>query len=123
MQSGTRILLVDDEPLLLSSLRRIVARTRPDAVVVYAATPEAAEWQLQSTTVRLVVTDMRMWSDDRAGMRVIGAARHAGVPVAVLSGADPAFLESLGLEGIAIIHKRTMTTDQVAKLIETVFAA
>lgn len=121
MDGGTRILLVDDEPLLLTSIRRVLARVRPNAVVVYASSAEAAEWQLRCTTLKLVVTDMRMQSDPRAGMRVVRAAREAKVPVAIMTSVDPAELADLVGPDVEILAKGDMTVERLTNLVERAF--
>jgi DNA-binding NtrC family response regulator len=119
-----RVLLVDDEPALLSALRRVVERARPDAVVVYASDAETAIWQIETTAVRLVVTDMRMQGDPGAGWAVIHAARAAGVPVAVVTGTtDQARLADLVKASVPLMEKRTMTTEGLAAIVEDAFAA
>lgn len=121
MISGQRILLVDDEPLLLSLVRRVLAKEHPDVVVVYAADAATAEWQLSCTSIRLVVTDMKMSSDENAGLRVVRAARLAGVPVAVLTGGGMPSLE--GLEGVPVLEKSTLTAKHLTNVIDQAFRA
>lgn len=123
IRHGHRVLLVDDEPALLVVLRRVVQRVRPDAVVVYASDAETAQWQLRSTSIRLVVTDMRMNDDDAAGLRVVDAARSAGVPVAVLTGASSKELEELQRQGVTVLQKCAATAARLAQLVEEAFAA
>lgn len=122
MEGGTRILLVDDEPLLLTSIRRVLARVRPNAVVVYASSADAAEWQLRCTTLKLVVTDMRMQADPRAGIRVVRAARDANVPVAIMTSVDPVELDGLVGEDVEILSKGEMTVERLTKLVERAFS-
>jgi len=122
MNFGDRVLLVDDEPQLLAALRRIVERRRPEARVVYASDVSTAEWQLRSTGVRLVVTDMRMQADPRAGMRVVAAAEQAGVPVAVLTGAAIDVLDELRGRQILVLEKAHLTPAVIADLVDRAFA-
>lgn len=122
MDGGTRILLVDDEPLLLTSIRRVLARVRPNAIVVYASSAEAAEWQLRCTTLKLVVTDMRMQADPRAGMRVVRAAREAKVPVAIMTSVDPVELVDLVGPDVEILAKGDMTVERLTNLVERAFS-
>jgi DNA-binding NtrC family response regulator len=86
MNDHHRILLVDDEPLLLATLRRHIERICPEATVVYALNPQSAVWQLENTSVAMVFTDMRMGGVDDAGWIVGDAADRASVPVVVLTG-------------------------------------
>ncbi len=124
MKNIHRVLLVDDEPALLSALRRVVERARPDAIVVYASDAATAVWQIETTAIRLVVTDMSMQGDGKAGWAVVNAARAAGVSVAVVTGTtDPADLESLVRASVPLMEKRTMSTEKLAALVEQAFAA
>ena len=119
-----RVLLVDDEPALLGALRRVVERARPDAVVVYASDAKTAIWQLQTTAIRLVVTDLRMHGDDNAGFSVVQAARAAGVPVAIITGTENAeILAHLVEAAVPIMLKRTMSSEKPAALVAETFAA
>ncbi len=77
--------MVDDEPTLLSALRRHIERICPTATVVYALGPDSAIWQLRNTSIALVLTDMRMDGRDDAGWAVVDAAQGLDVPVTVLT--------------------------------------
>ena len=119
-----RVLLVDDEPALLGVLRRVVERACPDAVVVYASDAKTAIWQLQTTAIRLVVTDLRMHGDDNAGMSVVRAAKAAGVPVAIITGTERADeIAELVEPAVPVMLKRTMSSEKLAALIADTFAA
>src|SRR4051794_30114817 len=83
-----RILLVDDEPMLLSALRRHIERVCPTATVVYALNPQSAVWQLHNTSISLVLTDMSMAGHADAGWVVVDAAQELDVPVVVVTGGD-----------------------------------
>lgn len=123
MTDSHRVLLVDDEPMLLGVVRRIVEARRPDARVVYACDAATAEWQLKSTSIRLVVTDLRMNADERAGLKVVEAARRAGVPVVILSGAGAAVLEELAALDITVVAKDDRMTEHLATLVARAFEA
>lgn len=119
-----RVLLVDDEPALLGALRRVVERARPDAVVVYASDAKTAIWQLETTAIRLVVTDLCMNGDEGAGWTVVLAAKAAGVPVAILTGSDDeGALAEVVRSSIPLMQKRTMSGERLAALVENAFAA
>lgn len=123
MSNIDRVLLVDDEPVLLGALRRLIQRTHPQALVVYASDARSAEWQLRSTAIRLVVTDMRMHADEHAGLLVIAAARQAGVAVAVLTGASDEQLAELALTGVTVVSKRGSITRALSEIVDRAFAA
>lgn len=119
-----RVLLVDDEPALLGALRRVVERSHPKALVVYAADPATAVWQIETTALRLVVTDMRMQGDRDAGWAVINAARAAGIPVCVLTGADEEdLLQALAQSAVPLVQKQRMSTEKLAAIVEQALAA
>jgi len=117
MNAGHRVLLVDDEPSFLVVMRRVIQSTRPDAVVVYAGDVAAAEWQLRTTDVCLVVTDMCMPSGESDGMRVVAAAREAGVPVAVLTGARGPWLDELARQDVPVLQKAELSGEAISALI------
>ena len=83
-----RVLLVDDEPAILGALRRIVQRARPDALIVYASDVASAVWQLETTPVRLVLTDLRLGMDAQGGWTVVRAAKAASVRAVMITGSN-----------------------------------
>jgi len=123
MSNIDRVLLVDDEPMLLGPLRRLVQRVQPDALVVYAADASMAEWQIRSTPIRLVVTDLRMNGDEFAGMRVVAAARKAGVGVAVLTGAGDDVMLRLSRDGVTVVSKHGSIAKALTEIVGDAFAA
>lgn len=123
MTTTDRVLLVDDEPILLGPLRRLIQRAHPEALVVYASDPEMAAWQLRSTPIRLVVTDMRMNSDLHAGLKVVAAAREAGVAVVVLTGAADDEIAEMARGGFPVLSKRGSLSQTLAKTVDEAFAA
>lgn len=118
-----RVLLVDDEPILLGPLRRLIQRVHPGALVVYASSPQMAEWQLRTTAIQLVVTDLRMGGDELAGMRVVEVAREVGVTVAVLTAADDATLAELRKAEYPVVSKRASITSAINEIVEHAFRA
>lgn len=120
MKIGTRILLVDDEPALLGVLRRIIEKQLPDATIVYASDVATAEWQLKSTDIAFVLTDLRMKADEHAGLRVIEAAKAAGVAVAVMTGGHDPVLADLAKASVEVLRKEELNTQRIAALLERV---
>ena len=117
-----RVLLVDDEPAILGALRRIVQKARPDAVVVYASDVTTATWQLSTTAVRFVITDMKMGADDHAGWAVVEAARKLDVVAVIITGNDDAeTVDRARRSGVRLLHK-PVNAAALAKLVEEVFA-
>jgi DNA-binding NtrC family response regulator len=114
MSARRRILLVDDEPEFLGALRRLVEDVRPGTIVVYACDVPTAEWQLQSTSLCYVFTDLRMQGDALAGLRVVEAARKVNVPVAVITATE---LTNSELLTVPIVQKTGDIREQLRKLI------
>lgn len=118
-----RVLLVDDEPAILGALRRIVQKARPDAVVVYASDVAMATWQLRTTAIRFVITDMRMGDDEEAGWKIVDAAQRLGVAVAVITGsADEETQDRARKLGVRLLSK-PVHAHGLAKIVEETFAA
>jgi DNA-binding NarL/FixJ family response regulator len=117
-----RVLLVDDEPAILGALRRIVQKARPDAIVVYASDVATATWQLRTTAIRFVITDMKMGGDDAAGWAVVDAARKLDVAAVIITGNDEtATVDRARRLGVRLLHK-PVNAPALAKMVEEVFA-
>jgi putative two-component system response regulator len=84
-RSGARILLVDDEPLVLQSLAHILAGAGYE--VTTTSTLAAATDRLRRETFDLVLTDLYL-GDDELGVQIAEVARERRpqVPVIVLTG-------------------------------------
>ncbi len=83
--AGKSILLVDDEPLVLSSLRQGLQALDPTLTVFEAVDGIAALEVLDANTVDLVVSDVRMPRLDGVGLLTQMLNRSIGVPVVLLS--------------------------------------
>lgn len=89
-----RILAVDNEPLILSSLRRSL--TRLGHQVVTASSGHEALTHLEgSGTFDLVMTDVDMPEQDGFTLRVAILARFADLPVLLVSGSVGAMEHAL----------------------------
>lgn len=122
-----RILLVDDEPALLGALRRMIERARPDAIVVYASDADSAIWQLETTALRFVLTDLKMQGNASAGWAVVDAARRAGVPIVILSGSvetpeDEAQPNELERASVPRVSKAALNGARLSALVEQAFS-
>ncbi len=82
----TRILLVDDEPKILSGLRRMLAVISPDWTVDAANGGREALEQLTQNAYDVVLSDMRMPEMDGATLLNIVKARYPNVIRFILSG-------------------------------------
>lgn len=120
--SVRRALVVDDQPALCTLLRRLIQRTHPQAVVVYASDAASAQWQINSTTLELVLTDMCLGSDREGGVAVVDMALTAGIPVAVITGAGATLAtEGLASRGIPILAKETIHGEAFRSVVAKAF--
>jgi DNA-binding NtrC family response regulator len=122
LAGSLRVLLVDDEPVLFPILRRIIERARPDAVVVYASDVASAQWQIEFTSLRLVLTDMCLGDDLTGGFRVAELAKAAGVPVIAITGAGPEILDELTRREVPVIRKQAMSQAELTRIVTEAFA-
>jgi DNA-binding NtrC family response regulator len=84
MTSSPKLLLVDDEPLILAAVGRALRRSGYE--VATAENVHVALAQLSESPFDLVLTDLRMpVLDGTALLRTI-RARHPGLPVVVMTG-------------------------------------
>jgi DNA-binding NtrC family response regulator len=113
-----RILLVDDEPILLGALRREIERVCPGATVVYALNAHSAIWQLQNTSISMVITDLRMHGDENAGWGVVDAAQSLKVPVVVLTGCDVEASQRRCGDNVSVRPKEGIDRKKIAELIQ-----
>ena len=94
-----RVLLVDDEPGILATLGAILELH--DFQVITASSAEGANQLLQTKHFDLVITDMKMESD-QAGYNVVEAARHSsGNPPTLIISGCPALAEDWEEHGAA----------------------
>ncbi len=82
----SRALFVDDEPLVLSGLRRMLRSLRHDWDMSFANSGREALELLEAEDFAVVVSDMRMPEMDGASLLNEVAARHPAVARLVLSG-------------------------------------
>lgn len=81
-----RILFVDDEPHVLSSLQNLLRKQRHEWDMVFALGGDAAIEQLRKTPFDVVVSDMRMPGMDGAALLGYVQAEYPGVARIVLTG-------------------------------------
>ncbi|MEZ5931704.1 MAG: response regulator [Alphaproteobacteria bacterium] len=82
----TRALFVDDEPLVLSGLRRLLRGLRHDWEMNFATSGPEALLLLEEQEFTVIVSDMRMPGMDGAALLNEVAMRHPAVARLVLSG-------------------------------------
>lgn len=111
-----RILVVDDEPLVRSTIRRILERT--GATVVDVGTVAEALTVLQEG-VDLVITDVKL--DDESGVDVARAAasQHPAPPVIAVSGfAEASDGLALGKAGVAAFVAKPFSAEDLLDVVE-----
>ncbi len=81
-----RALFVDDEPLVLSGLRRMLRSLRHDWEMSFAESGKAALALMEETDFTVIISDMRMPEMDGAELLDEVAKRHPAVARLVLSG-------------------------------------
>ncbi len=84
-----RVLLVDDDPLVLSALNRTVLSRRPEWEVVLAKSGEMAVGWLTQTPFDMVMTDMQMPGMDGSTVLKMSQKLQPGAIRMVLSGHAP----------------------------------
>ena len=115
-----RILFVDDEPKVLSALRRMLSGGQDDWSLSFAGGADEALAMMRESDFDVVVTDVNMPAKD--GLTLIAEmranAKTAGVPVVVLTGRDDLDLKRRALESGAIdlLGKPVDPQDLVARL-------
>jgi CheY-like chemotaxis protein len=106
--SPPRLLLVDDEPLILSALGRLLRRMGYE--VATAENGQVALEMLATAPCDLVLTDMRMPLLDGRGLLLALRAKYAELPVIILTGyGDASDAELLRLGACAVLGKPTET--------------
>ena len=115
-----RVLLVDDEPLLLRALGRLLARR--GLVVETAGDGEAALQRLAEVPVDLIVCDVRMPRLDGPGLlRALGARWAAGepaVPFVFLTGYGDQSDRELVELGAQAVYGKPLDADALTALVE-----
>ncbi len=74
-----RILLVDDDPIVLRALRRLLLGARPGWEIDMAESAEAAQMLIESKTYDVVVTDLHMPGLDGASFLARLKTEHPAV--------------------------------------------
>ncbi len=110
------ILIIDDDPLILSFLRRGLSRRglRP----LLAETGEAAEVQLaENPGIRAVLLDLNLNLVGMSGIEVLEGLRkaHPGLPVLMMTGMDHTSIADL--EGIAGVLQKPFRIDDVIAML------
>jgi putative nucleotidyltransferase with HDIG domain len=100
-----RLLFVDDEPLILDALRRMMHRWREEWDMRFALGGAAALQSLDEAPFDVVLTDMRMPGMDGAQLLGEVAARHPATIRIVLTGQTD---EAAALRALPVAHQFLM---------------
>lgn len=112
------VLVVDDEPIVLQSCRRVLASA--GWRVLEAGSAEGALAVLTAETPQLMLIDMKMPGED--GVRLMRRLRDAGrsIPVILMSGysTEETIREAEGMGALAFLGK-PFTPDELSAIIDT----
>jgi two-component system response regulator GlrR len=96
VQRPHRFLLVDDDPLMLRSMGRLLRKAHPDWEIATAESGQEALLELGSQSYDVLVTDLQMPSMDGLSLLAIVASRHPEITCVIHS----SHIESLGSERV-----------------------
>ncbi|HEY6557243.1 MAG TPA: response regulator [Polyangiaceae bacterium] len=96
VQRPHRFLLVDDDPLMLRSMGRLLRKAHPDWEITTAESGEEALAELASQSYDVLVTDLQMPNMDGMALLAQVAVRHPEITCVIHSSQ----LESLGSERV-----------------------
>jgi len=100
-----QILLVDDDPIVLRALRRLLLGARPGWEIDMAESAEAAQMLLESKTYDVVVTDLHMPGVDGASFLARLKTKHPAVRRVIHS----SHVESLTAEQVQELAHAVLT--------------
>lgn len=111
-----KILIVDDEPLLRTTIRRILAPL--GAALVEAGTVEEA-LELLRSGIDLVITDVKLGQGSGVDVARAAASMHPAPPViAVSGGAEAADGLALGKAGVASFVAKPFSAQDLLEVVE-----
>lgn len=116
------VLFVDDEPQVLSGLRRMLAPRRREWDLEFVESGAAALEALDQTTYDVVVTDMRMPGMSGAELLGVIAQRHPSVARIILSGAANESDMMLSVESAHQYLSKPCERDRLESVIERALA-
>lgn len=117
MNARPHVLFVDDEPSMLSGLRRMLRAQRDRWDLSFAEGGHAALEIMQSQPADVVVSDFRMPGMDGAGLMQIVRDRYPGTARLILSGhTDETDLLKVILLAHQFVHKPCQEEDLVAAI-------
>lgn len=115
-----RVLFVDDEPSILSGLRRMLHSARDQLSADFAADGETALKQLDSSQFDAVVTDMRMPQLSGVELLDIVRDRHPSVVRIILSGQSE---RDCALQSVGLAHQFLAKPCEAETIQETIARA
>ena len=91
-----KVLVVDDEPVMLEVVGGMLLRAMPDTRVTYASDAETALQRVEKDKPNLVVLGVFLDDSSKTGFEILEEVRASGddVPVVLMSGSEAAALEA-----------------------------
>lgn len=113
----SRILIVDDEPMIRQSVRRILEGI--GAAVTDVATEAEAIGALQQGGIDLVITDVKLNGGSGVAVARAAASQHPAPPVIAVSGfAEAAEGLALGKAGVAAFVSKPFSAEDLLEVVE-----
>ena len=111
-----RILVVDDEPLVLVTIERILSRLGAEVILV--GTVEDA-LKAMDLGVDLIITDVKLGEGSGVEVARAAATRHPAPPVIAISGyAEGAVGLELGKAGVTAFVEKPFTAEDLLEVVE-----
>ena len=112
----SRILVVDDEPLVLSTVKRILSRLGAELILATSVTEALLALD---AGVDLVITDVKLPEGSGVDIARAAASRHPAPPVIAISGyAEGAEGLELGKAGVFAIVEKPFTAEDLLEVID-----
>jgi len=99
-----RFLLVDDDPLMLRSMGRLLRRAHSDWEIATAESGQEALLELDSRSYDVVVTDLQMPNMDGMALLTIVGQRHPEITCVIHS----SHIETLGSERVRHVARAVL---------------
>ncbi|HKK20260.1 MAG TPA: response regulator [candidate division Zixibacteria bacterium] len=122
----TRVLFVDDDPRVLSSLKRLLKAQRLSCVFEGLTSAQEALERIRKGGLDLIVSDIKMPGMDGIEMlaRLKGNAALRNVPIIMLTGEDDSTIKNVALElGAVEFLNKPVDPDEFTARVSNVLAA
>lgn len=109
-----KVLLVDDHPLILSALKAMMERIKPEVeVTALGSALELRRLLAGEQTFDLILLDLHLEDDGGFGLLAEVRRRHTGTPVVVVSASDRStdVIQAIDMGAMGFLPKRMSTED------------